>query len=648
MLKLFKPFLQTFNSSLLSTASKMTDAKTLQELKDIANRIRIESINSTTAAGSGHPTSSASIAEICSTLFFSVMKHDPKDPLNPNNDRFVLSKGHAVPALYATWAQLGYFKHEDLLTLRKLTSELEGHPTPRLPIVDVATGSLGQGLSCAAGMAYLGKNIENGPYKVYCVMGDGEAAEGSVWEAMHFAGHYRLDNLVAIFDVNRLGQSEATSLAHDVETYRKRADAFGFDAYVVDGNSVEELLATLKKAQSGNTRPIAIIAKTFKGKGIPGIEDQLNWHGKPLPADIAKNAVEQISKLLADPLSIGKPSWLQPPKPANVLKKNEPAAIEVNAPAYEKGGKKLATRKAYGAALVKLGSASDRIVALDCDVKNSTFSIEFMKVYPRRFVECFIAEQNAVGAAVGMGCRQRAIPFVSTFGTFFTRTFDQLRMGAISFANVKCVGSHVGVSIGEDGTSQMGLEDIALFRTLPGSTVFYPSDATSCEAACVLAANTQGICYIRTSRPETNILYDSNEKFQVGQAKVLRSGGNRTTLVGAGVTLHEALEAADLLAAEGIKVNVVDLFTVKPIDAKTIIASARETGNCVITVEEHYPEGGLGEAVLSALAEAGANDITVKKLCVRELPRSGKPAELVAKYGIGSQSIVAAVKNCCN
>lgn len=624
----------------------MADAKTITELKDIANRIRIESIRATTAAGSGHPTSSASIAEIMSTLFFNVMKHDAKDPQNPNNDRFILSKGHAVPALYATWAQLGYIKHEDLVTLRKLTSELEGHPTPRLSFVDVATGSLGQGLSCAAGMAYLGKNIEKGPYRVFCVMGDGEAAEGSVWEAMHFAGYYQLSNLVAIFDVNRLGQSQPTSLAHDTEIYRKRCEAFGFDTYVVDGNSVEELLGVFQKSV-GNTKPIAIVAKTFKGKGIPGIEDQENWHGKPLPADIAKNAIEAISKKVSNPSSIGKPSFLVPPAPANVLTVNPEPNVQVDPPAYEKGqAKKVATRLAYGTALVKLGSASDKVVALDCDVKNSTFSIKFKEVYPGRFVECFIAEQNAVGVAVGMGCRRRAIPFVSTFGTFYTRTFDQLRMGAISFANVKCVGSHVGVSIGEDGTSQMGLEEIALFRTLPGSTVFYPSDATSCERACVLAANTTGICYIRTSRPETTILYDKNEEFKVGQAKVVLSGGNRCTIVGAGVTLHEALNAAEQLAKENIKVNVIDLFTVKPIDAQTIINSAKQTNNCVITVEEHYPEGGIGEAVISAVSEAGVNNITFKKLCVRELPRSGKPTELIEKYGIGAAAIVAAVKNC--
>ncbi|XP_043823059.1 transketolase [Dromiciops gliroides] len=610
------------------------DQQKLQALKDTANRLRINSIQATTTAGSGHPTSCCSAAEIMAVLFFHTMKYKPQDPRDPSNDRFVLSKGHAAPILYAVWAEAGFLPEAELLNLRKISSILDGHPVPKQAFTDVATGSLGQGLGAACGMAYTGKYFDKASYRVYCLLGDGEISEGSVWEAMAFAGFYKLDNLVAILDINRLGQSDPAPLQHQVEVYQKRCEAFGWNAIVVDGHSVEELC---KAFDQGKHKPLAVIAKTYKGRGISGVEDKESWHGKPLPKNMAEQVIEEIYGQIQSKKKIL----------ATLPKEDAPAVnitnIRMPSPPNYKLGDKMATRKAYGMALAKLGHASDRVIALDGDTKNSTFSELFKKEHPNRFIECFIAEQNMVSIAVGCATRDRTVPFCSTFAAFFTRAFDQIRMAAISESNINLCGSHCGVSIGEDGPSQMALEDLAMFRSIPNGTVFYPSDAVATEKAVELAANTKGICFIRTSRPENTIIYNNNENFQVGQAKVvLKSKDDQVTVIGAGVTLHEALAAAEQLKKEKINIRVLDPFTIKPLDKKLILDSARATHGRILTVEDHYYEGGIGEAVASAVV--GEPGITVSRLAVANVPRSGKPAELLKMFGIDKDAIVQAVK----
>lgn len=439
------------------------------------------------------------------------MRYKISAPRDASSDRFILSKGHAAPILYAAWAEAGLFPVSDLMNLRKIDSDLEGHPTPRLNFIDVGTGSLGQGVAVGCGMAYIGKNIDKADYRTYVLVGDGESAEGSIWESLHFAGHYKLDNLCVIFDVNRLGQSEPTALQHQMEVYRKRLDAFGFNAIVVDGHDVEELCKALYEASVTKDRPTAIVAKTFKGKHFPNIEDLENWHGKPL-GENANSVIEHLQSMIRNT----GPVQITPPSPQKEsAKKVNISNVQLATPPAYKLGESVATRLAYGTALAKVAMNNDRVIALDGDTKNSTYSDKLRKAFPERFIECFIAEQNLVGVAIGAACRDRTIAFVSTFATFFSRAFDQIRMGAISQTNVNFVGSHCGVSIGEDGPSQMGLEDIALFRSIPGSTVFYPSDAVSTERAVELAANTKGVCFIRTSRPNTAVIYDNNEPFKV-------------------------------------------------------------------------------------------------------------------------------------
>jgi len=611
--------------------------KSVQDLKDIANKLRIHSIKATNASNSGHPTSCCSMAEILSVLFFDTMRFKVSAPRDPSSDRFVLSKGHAAPILYAAWAEAGLFPEEDLLKLRKIDCDLEGHPTPRLTFVDVATGSLGQGLSCAAGMAYTGKHFDKAGYRVYCLLGDGESAEGSVWEALSFAGYYKLDNLVAIFDVNRLGQSEPTMFQHQLDVYQKRLEGFGFNTIVIDGHNVEEILKALETAKQVKGKPTAIVAKTFKGKGLPGIEDAENWHGKPLGA----KGEEYIKGLLSSMKKNTPAPQVTYTSTENVAVADESPITLSEPPSYSLG-EMVATRLAYGTALVKLGANSKRVIALDGDTKNSTFSDKFRKAYPDRFIECFIAEQNLVGVAVGCSTRGRTVPFTSTFATFYTRAFDQLRMGAISQANIKCCGSHCGVSIGEDGPSQMGLEDIAMFRTLPGSTVFYPSDAVATERACELAANTQGICFIRTSRPNTPVIYANDEPFAIGKAKVIKkSASDVAVVISAGVTLYEALKAAETLEKQGINIRIIDLFTIKPLDVATIRAQAQECGGRIITVEDHYPEGGIGEAVASAVS--CCRNVILTRLAVTGMPRSGPSSALLDMFGISTNHIVKAV-----
>ncbi|XP_015373572.1 PREDICTED: transketolase-like protein 2 [Diuraphis noxia] len=617
------------------------EASSVQTLKDLANKLRIDSIVATNASKSGHPTSCASMAEIMSVLFFHTMRYKVSTPKDAANDRFILSKGHAAPILYAAWAEAGLFPVSDLTNLRKIDSDLEGHPTPRLNFIDVGTGSLGQGLSVACGMAYVGKYFDKSSYRTFCLLGDGESAEGSVWEALNFASVYNLDNLVVIFDINRLGQSGPTPLQHDMEIYRQRLTAFGLNAIVVDGHDIEELTKAFHEASITKGKPTAILAKTYKGKGFVNIEDAEKWHGTPLNDKTVK-VLEEINGQIRNkkmPVNI--------PKPIADVPAINITNVHLSTPPNYTLGEKIATRVAYGTALAKIAENNNRVVALDADTKNSTFSDKIKVKYPERHIECFIAEQNMVGIAIGAACRDRTIAFVSTFATFFTRAFDQIRMGAISQTNVNFVGSHCGISIGEDGPSQMGLEDIALFRSVPGTTVFYPADAVSCERSIELAANTKGICFIRTSRPATAVIYKNDEVFEIGKAKVIKSSpSDKVLVIGAGVTLYEALSAAEDLEKSGISIRVLDPFTIKPIDAATIIKNAKECGGKIVTVEDHYPEGGLGEAVLSAVAEE--RDIVVRKLAVTDIPRSGPSNVLLDLFGISAKNVVAAVKKFVN
>ncbi|CAG9759352.1 unnamed protein product [Ceutorhynchus assimilis] len=615
------------------------EAKVVQELRDIANKIRIHSVTSTQAAKSGHPTSCASIAEILSVLFFHTMRYKVSAPKDASSDRFVLSKGHAAPALYAAWAEAGLFPVTDLQNLRKIDSDLEGHPTPRLNFIDVATGSLGQGLSMAGGMAYVGKNYDKANYRVYCLVGDGESAEGSFWESVHFASYYKLDNLCLILDVNRLGQSQETSMGHDFENYRKRLEAFGMQAIIVDGHDVEDLVKAFHTAASTKGRPTAIVAKTFKGKNFPEIENLENWHGKALGGETDR-VIEHLKKLITNP----GPLQIHPHKP---LKDDAPVVdisnIKLSSPPNYKLGDNIATRVAYGTALVKIAKNNSRVIALDGDMKNSTFSENLLKVDPARYIECFIAEQSLVGTAIGAACRDRTVPFVSTFACFLTRAFDQIRMGAISQTNVNFVGSHCGVSIGEDGPSQMGLEDLAMFRAVNGSTIFYPADAVSTERAIELAANTKGITFTRVNRPTTSVVYPNDFVFAVGKANVLVSSPeDQVVLIGAGITLQESITAAKELAKAGIHARVIDPFTVKPLDTETIIKNIKEAGGRAVVTEDHYYEGGLGDAVFSATALE--RNIVVKHLAIGKLPRSGPSDVLLDLYGISAKHIALAAQ----
>jgi transketolase len=566
------------------------------------------------------------------TLFFGHMRYDPKNPHYHNNDRFILSKGHAAPLLYAAWAETGLFPVAELLKLRQFGCDLEGHPTPRAPFVDVATGSLGQGLSIGVGMA-LAARLDNLDYDTYVLLGDGEIAEGAVWEAASLAGIYKLNNLIAIVDDNRLGQSQATAFGHDVGVYRKRFEAFGWRVEDVDGHDIEEILEVLSGIGL-NDQPLAIIAKTYKGAGVSFLQDKDGWHGKPLNPEEAAKAVAELQPTAKSGLGVAIPMPNQLPAPTNLAPASYP-------PVNYKLGELVATREAYGAALARIGEVDQRVVALDGDTKNSTFSEKFLKKFPARFTECFIAEQNMVGVAAGLGARGK-VPFASTFAAFFTRAFDQIRVAGISQANLKLVGSHVGVSIGEDGPSQMGLEDLAMMRAIAGSTVLYPCDAVSTEKLVEQMAQTKGICFLRTSRPKTPVIYGNDEKFPIGGAKVLRqNAGDKVTVVAAGVTLHEALKAADTLKAEGIGITVIDAYSVKPLGREAILPAAKKTRNTVVTVEDHYVEGGLGDAVAGELS---ADGIKVHKLAITSLPRSGKAAELLAHFGIDAAAIVKKVK----
>lgn len=605
----------------------------IETLKGIANQLRIHSIEATTAAGSGHPTSCCSAADLVAALFFGHMRYDPKNPHYYNNDRFILSKGHAAPLLYAAWAETGLFPVEDLLKLRQLNSDLEGHPTPRLPFADVATGSLGQGLSVGVGMALCAR-LDALDYRTYVLLGDGECSEGSVWEAAALAGLNQLNNLIALVDINRLGQSDPTPLGHNLDAYKRRFESFGWRTEEIDGHDLDEITEVLAAVGLGH-QPLVILARTLKGAGISFLQDKEGWHGKPLSAEEAQRAIAELRPSARS--GIGQP--IPAPNPLPAPKNDAPSGYP--APSYQLGDK-VATREAFGNALVRIGAVDSRVVALDGDTKNSTYSDKFLKNFPQRFTECFIAEQNMVGVATGFAVRGK-VPFASTFATFFTRAFDQIRVAGISQANVKLVGSHVGVSIGEDGPSQMGLEDLAMMRAVASSTVLYPSDALSAEKLMDQMAAHKGVCFLRTSRPKTAVIYNNDEAFPIGGAKVLRQApGDKVTVVAAGITLHEALKAADELKNQGLGITVIDAYSIKPLAGDVIGQAAQQTGNVVVTVEDHYAEGGLGDAVAGQLSAAG---VKVHKLAVFELPHSGKPEELLAKYGIDAAAIVRKVKS---
>jgi transketolase len=609
-------------------------------LKHLATELRIDSIRSTTEAGSGHPTTCMSAAEVVSTLFFGEMRYDPLNPQHPDNDRFVLSKGHAAPILYAAWAHAGLFPRQDLLKLRRLDSDLEGHPTPRLSFVDVATGSLGQGICAAVGCAINARRIES-DYRTYVLLGDGEMAEGSVWEAANVALHYALDNLCGIIDVNGLGQSMPTQFQHHLDDIAARWNAFGWHTLTVDGHDVQALQHAFAAARAAKGHPTMILARTIKGKGVSFVEGKDGWHGKAFKKgeEADKALAELQSQLVPDA-----PKPVIPPPPAKQRPAVKADYSKMPAPNY-KSGDQVATREAWGTALAALGDIDASVVALDADVKNSTFSDRFEKKHPGRFFENFIAEQVMVGAAMGLAARG-AIAFASTFACFLTRGADFVRMSGLSNArdqlHLKLTGSHSGVSIGEDGPSQMALEDLAMMRAVPNCTVLYPSDAVSTERLVVEMARTPGLVYMRTSRPKTDIIYGVDEQFPIGGSKVLyQSANDIATVVAAGVTVFEARKAYTQLKGEGIHIRVIDAYSIQPIDAATLIAAGKETNGVLITVEDHYAPGGLGDAVADAVASEG---IAVRRIAVRELPRSGQPQELLERFGLSSTHIVDAVR----
>lgn len=607
-------------------------------LTNIATRLRIDSVRSTSQAGSGHPTSCCSAADLIAVLFFAEMRFDPRNPRHPGNDRFVLSKGHAAPLLYAAWAEAGLFDPAQLLTLRQIDSDLEGHPTPRLEFVDVATGSLGQGICAAIGSALNARRIGS-DYRTYCLLGDGESAEGSSWEAAQLAAQTALDNLCVVIDVNALGQSRPTMWQHDLKQFVVRWQAFGWHAVSIDGHDIPAILDAFAEARETTGSPTVIIAKTTKGKGVSFVEGKPGWHGKPFKkGEELKRALNDLERQFVQaPAGVALVDLIQRPT-------TPPAAQEapnhVASPAYALGDQ-VATREAFGTAITKLAQADQRVVALDADVKNSTFSEKFEHAFPDRFYQSFIAEQVMIGSAMGLAARG-AIPFPSTFACFLTRAADFIRMAAISNVGIKMAGSHAGVSIGEDGPSQMALEDLGMCRAQPNVLVLYPCDAVSTERLVALMAYHPGPAYIRTTRPKTPVIYSNDEPFEIGGLKVLRQSANDiVTVVAAGVTVFEALKAHDELAAQGTSIRVIDLYSVAPVDAVGLKTSAIASGGRLITVEDHYAAGGIGDAVALAVGDEG---IRVHRLAVREIPRSGKPEELLDRYGISARCIVAAVR----
>ncbi len=605
----------------------------LETYRSLARQLRADSIRCSSAAGSGHPTSSLSAADLMGVLLAGHLRYDFSHPGERASDHLIFSKGHASPLLYSMFRAAGAIDDAELMSFRKFGSRMEGHPTPLLPWVDVATGSLGQGLPIGVGVALAGKRVLRAPYRVWVLVGDSESAEGSIWEAFDHAGHEGLSNLVAILDINRLGQRGPTELQWDTDAYAARAQAFGWEPIVIDGHDLADIDEALSRAEEA-TRPTAVIARTVKGKGVSFLEDQPGWHGKTLDPEQTKAALAEIG---------------DEPSRAFTVQRAAPWTAQAwptpSAPRLVRHDDALATRKSYGDALVALGAARANVVVLDAEVSNSTHAEDFKKAYPERFFEMYIAEQQLVAAAVGMQV-VGLVPFASTFAAFLTRAFDFIRMAAISRANIRLSGSHAGVSIGEDGPSQMALEDLAMMRAVHGSTVLYPCDANQTAELVVAMADREGISYIRTTREKTAILYGADEAFPIGGSKTLRGGGadDKVAIVAAGITVHEALKAADLLAADGVAVRLIDAYSVKPIDGAALAAAARATGGRLVIVEDHWAEGGIGDAVLAALAEAGAEAAHVRHLAVREMPGSGKPAELLDAAGISAAHIAAAVR----
>lgn len=611
----------------------MWNTADLVRLSQLARLLRYYILRATTAAGSGHPSSSLSAVELLTALVFGgIFRYDPERPQHPNNDRLIFSKGHASPLLYALWVAAGKLSGEELINnYRKFGSPLEGHPTVSFPYTEAATGSLGQGLSIGVGMALNAKYLDRLPYRTYVLLGDSEMAEGSVWEALEIARHYQLDNLTALVDVNRLGQRGETMLGHDLEAYARRVLAFGWEVFQVDGHSFPEILEALHQALKVKGRPSLILAKTIKGKGVSWLEEKNGWHGRALGQKECEEALAEVGQVdLNHQGTIARPENLIPAKPTP-----RPAA-SFNYPPNAR----VATRRAFGNALARLGAQYPELVSLDAEVSNSTMAEIFAQAFPERFFEMYLTEQNMVGAALGLALRGK-IPFVSSFAAFLTRAFDQIRMSQYSDPNLKFVGSHAGVSIGWDGPSQMGLEDLAMFRTLRNSVVLYPADAVATERLVEEMLKHRGLMYLRTTREATPILYGPEEQFPIGGLKVLRqSGRDRLTLVTAGITLFEALEAYEDLLMENVAIRVIDLYSIKPLDQAGLVQAARETG-LVLTVEDHYPEGGLGEAVRSALAGV---PVPVYSLAVSQKPKSGSPQELLDYEGISRRAIAAKVR----
>jgi transketolase len=620
-----------------------TAIKTDIDLKlagELAQQLRVDSVRSSTSAGSGHPTSSMSAADLLAVLVSRHLRYDWDEPANRANDHLIFSKGHASPLLYSIYKAVGVVSDDELMTgYRRFGSRLEGHPTPILPWVDVATGSLGQGLPDAVGVALAGKYVDKLPFRVWVLCGDSEMAEGSIWEAFDKASHYKLSNLVAIVDVNRLGQRGPTDLSWDLDAYRRRVTAFGARAIVIDGHNLGEIDRALAAAADNSTEdPTVILARTLKGRGFSEVEDREGWHGKPLPPEMAERAIVELGG--------ERHLTVRGPMPAPATARSAPGAndgAKVLLPTYAVGSK-VATRKAYGDALAAIGARPD-VVAMDGEVSNSTFADEFAAKYPERFFEMYISEQQLVAAAVGFSVRGYR-PFASTFAAFFTRAYDFIRMASISQANIRLSGSHAGVEIGADGPSQMALEDLAMIRALQGSTVLYPSDANSAAALVATMADTDGVVYMRTTRGAYPVLYDAAESFPIGGAKVVRaSDADQVTLIGAGVTLYACLAAADQLKADGISARVIDLYSVKPVDVDTLTDAAAITNGRLVIAEDHHPEGGLGSAVVDALTGAGRVDLTVRHLAVRKLPGSGTSEELLDAAGIDADHIAAAARS---
>ncbi|MET7847019.1 transketolase [Streptomyces avermitilis] len=604
-----------------------------RQLSELGQQLRVDSVRAADAASSGHPTSSMSAADLMAVLLAHHLRYDFDRPAHPGNDRFILSKGHASPLLYAAYKAAGAIDDAELLTFRELGSRLEGHPTPRrLPWVETATGSLGQGLPVGVGIALSGKRLERTGYRVWVLCGDSELAEGSVWEAAEHAGYEHLENLTAIVDVNRLGQRGPTRHGHDLDAYARRFQAFGWHTIEIDGHDVDAVDRAYGEAASTSGQPTVILARTLKGKGVAAVEDREGLHGKPLPD--AEEAIAELGGIRELRVEVQ-----QPPAARALHAVAAPGQAEL--PRYDKGDE-VATRDAYGQALTALGSAREDVVAIDGEVGDSTRSEYFAKEHPDRYFECYIAEQQMVATAVGLAARGW-VPYAATFAAFLTRAHDFVRMASISGAGINLVGSHAGVSIGQDGPSQMGLEDLAMFRSVYDSTVLYPCDANQTAKLVAAMAGLDGVRYLRTSRGASPVLYGPDEEFPVGGSKVLRSSGeDRLTLVAAGVTVHEALAAADSLAEAGIRARVIDLYSVKPVDRDTLRRAAEDTG-CLLTVEDHREEGGIGDAVLDAFLD-GRPVPRLVRLAVRTMPGSASPAEQLHAAGIDAESIATAAR----